>query len=212
MLGEIIVGGKRWPVAAPVRTWIDTGFHFVGRLRTDTRWIVNHWTGAENSAAQCFVNMRARKVSVHFICDQLGEIYQCADADTRLAHAQENGGNTFGVGIEIVNRGHDFTVPARSFDRPRRTETIHGRPVTYGEFFPAQVASVIALNTALCKAYGLPLRCPVKNGAVYATVLPLRYLSTYTGCLGHMNLDAGKPDPGLDLLEKIHAAGLPVVT
>jgi hypothetical protein len=204
---EIIVGGKRWPCAANVRTWIETGFHFVGRLRTETRWIINHWTAAENSAPQTFENMRTRGVSVHFICDQLGDIYQCADADARLAHAQENGGNTFGVGIEIINRGHG-NAPAKSFVRTPRTERIHGHEITYGEFFPAQIASVIALNRALCQAYGLPLRCPVKNGEIYATVLPLKYLSTYRGCMGHLNLDEGKPDPGLDLLERIHAAGL----
>jgi hypothetical protein len=213
---EIVAHGKAYRCLAPVRTWSATGMHFLTRMRlAETRWIVNHWTGAENSAEQCFDNMRRHvdkdgkpePLSVHFIVDQLGEVYQCADVAARCSHARENGGNSWGVGIEIINRGHG-TTPSKGFERPRRTERIHRREVTYGEFYPAQISSVIALNAALCAALELPLRVPMKDGDVYPTVLPPGYLGAYRGVLGHLHLDRGKPDPGLELLRRIHAAGL----
>lgn len=203
---EIIVRGQPFRCLAPVRSWRTTGHHFLARTRRETRWIVNHWTAAENSAPRTFDNMLARGVSVHFIVDQLGEVYQCSDTESRCAHAADNGGNTYGVGIEIVNRG-DGDAPARSFIRATRTEIIHGRGCSYGEFFPGQIASVVALNQALCAAYGLPMRVPMKDGDVYSTVLPVRYLESFRGVLGHLHLAAGKRDPGLELLRRIHAAG-----
>lgn len=216
--GEIIVRGHPFPCLVPVHTWLTTGFHFLTRTRVrEARWIVNHWTGAENSAAQCFANMRRHKardgspepLSVHFIVDQLGEIYQCADTEARCAHAygNEGDGNSYGIGIEIINRGHG-TAPSKGFERSVRTELIHKRLVTYGDFFPAQVTAVIALNAALCSAYSLPMHVPHRDGDVYPTALPAAYRERFRGILGHLHLELGKPDPGLELLRRIHAAGL----
>ena len=208
MSGEIIVRGRPIRCLAPVKNWTTTGMHFLARFRTQpTRYVINHWTGSENSAADVFRNMSDRGVSVHFIVDQLGEVYQCADTDARLAHCAENGGNTYGVGIEIINRGHG-KAPAKGFERVRRTESIHGVKTTYGEFFPAQIAAVIALNEALCSIYSLPLVLPLKDGDVWPGKLPAMVLSRHRGPAGHLHFDDDKPDPGLDLLRRIHRHGL----
>jgi hypothetical protein len=208
---EIIVHGKPVRCLAPVRHWTATGMHFLTRMRIgELRWIVNHWTGAENRAEAVFDNMCERRVSVHFIVDQLGTIWQTADTAARCAHAADNGGNSWGIGIEVINRGHG-SAPMKGFVRPRRTEVIHGHKVTYGDFFEPQIASVIALNAALCTAYGLPMRVPQRpDGTVWPTTLPAASLATFRGCLGHLHLDAVKPDPGLELLRRIHVAGLEV--
>lgn len=217
-VGEIIVRGQSYRCLAPVRPWTSTGMHFLTRMRHETRWIINHWTAAENSADRAFEFMRDHKsattgkpeaLSVHFIVDQLGEIYQCADADARCAHCADGGGNSYGVGIEIINRGHG-KAPDKGFTRTRRTERIHGRLIEYGEFFPAQIASVIALNAALCSAYSLPMRVPILNGDVFPTVLPAHIAATFRGPAGHLHFSPVKPDPGLDLLRKIHAHGMAV--
>jgi len=190
--------------------------HFLTRMRVqETRWVINHWTASENSADRVFENMRDRKsregkpepVSVHFIVDQLGEIFQCADADARCAHCAAGNGNTYGVGVEIINRGHGL-APSKGFERTRRTDRIHGVPVSYGEFFPAQIAAVIALNVALCSAYGLPLRAPLLDGDVFPTVMPPVLALRHRGVTGHLHFERGKPDPGLDILRKIHAHGM----
>lgn len=203
------------PVRAPVRTWHETGLIYSpAPMRRETRWIVLHWTGSENSARQAFANMRKRSCSVHFICDQLGELYQCADTEARLAHAKPFvrgdvlSGNSYGIGIEIVNAGHG-NAPDRGFMRTRRRERVHGKLITYGDFYEAQIASVVALCEALCGAYELPLRVPVRDdGQPFGTVLPRAYLERFRGVLGHYMLDAGKVDPAPALLARIHAAGL----
>jgi N-acetyl-anhydromuramyl-L-alanine amidase AmpD len=212
---EILVGGVPLPCDAPVRTWHATGCLFPTRFhRITTRWIVNHWTASENAALRVYASMRGHRnkegnpepLSVHFIIDQIGEIYQCADADARCAHAADGGGNEYGVGIEIVNRGHGH-APARGYERSLRTERIHRREVIYGEFYPAQVTAVIALNVALARAYGLPVQVPLTEyGDVYPTTLPAPMRNSFRGSIGHLHL-GGKVDPGLELLRRIHATG-----
>lgn len=208
---SIIVGGQAFPCLVPVHTMLETGLHFTARTRVETRWSVNHWTASENEAERVFENLLRNKRSVHFVVDQRGEAFQFADTAARLAHAVENGGNSYGVGIEIVNMG---SGPAsRDFPRVRKTERIHGRPVTYGAFYEAQIQTVILLNQAICAAYGLPVVVPLgDDGDVFAEVLPPARLATFRGALGHMNLDAQKVDPAPELLRRIHAAGagLPV--
>ncbi len=203
---RIIVGGREVECNAPVRLWTETKMHFLAPTRHETRFVTVHWTAAENAPERVYENLLKRKLSVHFICDQLGELYQCADADARLSHADRIG-NSLGIGIEVINRGHG-DAPSRSFTRAMRTATVHGRTFRYAAFYPAQVASVIELCRSLCSAYGLPMRVPMKNGEVYPTVLPAKYLKTYSGVLGHFQFDLTKVDPAPDILAEIHAAGL----
>lgn len=213
----IIVAGKPVACTVPVRTWHDTGMHFVTRMRgVPPRWVINHWTASENSAEQVYRGMRDRKdalgrpdpVSVHFLVDQLGAAFQLADAEARCAHCRAGDGNTYGVGIEIVNRGHG-SAPSKGFERTPVTERVHGQLVRYGAFFPAQVQTVIALNRAICAAYQLPMRCPIgPDGDVLATVMPDAVRERFRGCGGHYQWEKGKVDPAPDLLRRIHEAGM----
>lgn len=215
----IVVQGKRWPCAAPVQQGEDIGLVFPAlHLRVHpTRWIVLHWTGAENAPRDVHRNMlghRSRKtgrpepLSVHFVVDQHGGIVQLMDAQARAAHCAAHGGNAFGVGIEIISRGSDLTRSPRGFYRPLRTETIHGRQVTYADFLDAQVVAVTQLVQALCDAYALPLCAPLEpDGRVMSGALSVAELEQYRGPLGHYCLEPGKVDPGPELLRLIAAAG-----
>lgn len=204
---SILVAGKPYPCSVPVHSMESTGLHFTARVRLETHFVVNHWTGSENPAESVFANLGEEKRSVHFVIDQLGEVYQFADTAARLAHAVENGGNSFGVGIEIINRGTAL-LRTRGIVRRTSSDFVHGRNVIYAEFLEPQISSAILLNMAICEAYGLPVRCPVKSdGTIYSTVLPPTYLANFRGVLGHCNLDAGKTDPAIELLRRIHAAG-----
>lgn len=218
--GAIIIGGVEYPCSIPVQPWAETGYHFAAHTRPrahPTRWVVLHWTGAENRAADVYRNMatrrnpqtgRAEPLCVHFVVDQLGEIYQMADAQIRGAHCAARGGNAWSVGIEIVNRGHALQLPDKGFKRPLRVELVHGQRVKYGDFFHAQIVAATALTRALCEAYGLPLTAPTgPDGDVLARSLTDVELEAYRGPLGHYHLEAGKPDPAPELLRRIAAAG-----
>lgn len=214
MMGSIIVGGAAWPCGLPVVPWDESGMYFAAatRTRAATRWIVNHWTGSENTARDVWRNMSTHRdrtgklqpLSVHFIIDQLGVIYQCSDAETRCAHAPDLGGNSYGVGIELINRGHGLRLPAKGFRRELRTETIHRANVTYGAFFEPQIIAAQALNRALCAAYALPLEVPrAPDGSIVTNMLTTGQAEHFRGVLGHYHLDPVKPDPGVALLAAI---------
>lgn len=219
MRNAIEVGGAAVRCEAPVMHWKESGLAFpVQRMRTQTRWIICHWTGSENKAPTIVRNMMARRVSVHFICAQDGLIFQLADANARLAHTlsdddDEHGnplgdGNSFGVGIEFVNRGHDLRMPDHGFKRALLEDIVHGRRVRYGRMTRPQIASGIALATALCRAYRLPMVVPrdARTGRVYGSKVPPSVRARFSGVCGHYWFNSQKVDPGVDLLEQIGAA------
>ncbi len=203
-----------------VKTFRETGYEFPCRVRTETRVIINHATGAENYPAQVYENMMRHKsamgqlqpLSVHFIIDQRGVIYQTADADARCAHCagiyRDFSPNAVSIGIEIIGRLTDFRkVPNKGVVRPRVRETIHGVEVDVDEMLPAQIEAAVMLNEALCQMYKLPLRVPEdKHGAVRLETLSQEDAEAFTGCAGHLAY-ARKPDPGQEVLRALQERG-----
>lgn len=219
MRNAVEIGGALMGCDAPVMGMRESGLAFsVQRMRETTRFVICHWTGSENKAPSVYRNMIARGVSVHFIVAQDGLVFQCADANARLAHTlsddyDERGqpigdGNSYGIGIEFVNRGHDLKLPDHGHKRTPTEDIIHSRRVRYGKMTRPQVASAIALCTTLCRAYRLPMIVPIdaRTGHVYAGKSPRAARSRFSGICGHYWFNAQKVDPGLDLLEQIAAA------
>jgi N-acetyl-anhydromuramyl-L-alanine amidase AmpD len=208
---SLIMRGESVPCAATVRTWHEHGLRYTGLAkRTGTFYVVNHWTGSENPPPAVYSNVRKRALSIHFVIDRDGTVWQFADADDRCAHAGVTVGNAFGLGIEIINRAHETGVPTYGVVRPLRKERIHGRELIYAGFLPAQIEAAVALNEALCNAYGLPMRVPMLPDAsdVSAAVLTPPELRKFRGCLPHSAFKADKMDCGLELLRALHARGL----
>ncbi len=217
---DIYVRGQRVDIGLRVMTFDETGFEFVGRPRTHTRAILCHMTGAENPPAAVYNNMsrhavygKRQPLSVHFVVDQKGVIYQMADAEMRGAHAIGKGGersaNGWSIGIEFIGRGADWKkVPARGFHRPRATEVLHGVETTYEELFPAQIHAGVRLCEALCRLYNLPLRVPEDaHGGVFLRELGDDAYDTFRGVLGHLHVEPGKVDPGAGILRAVQARG-----
>ncbi len=203
---EIVVDGKSVHCGANVRTWHETGLWFMGlKPREQTQMVVLHWTGAENPPEAVYRNMSASGLSVHFVIDQAGVVWQMADTCALCAHAK--GVNDRAIGIEIVNRGDAVGVPDKGVQRDTVIETIHGKQVKYAAFKAAQVVAAVELVTALCEAYGLPLRVPTERGDVVARALPKAQLDAFRGVIGHLHTKASKRDPGVRLLRLVHARG-----
>jgi hypothetical protein len=203
---EIVVDGKSVYCGANVRTWHETGLWFMGlKPREQTQMVVLHWTGAENPPDAVYRNMTASGLSVHFVIDQAGVVWQMADANACCAHAK--GVNDRGIGVEIINRGDAVGVPDKGVQRDTVIETIHGKQVRYAAFKSAQVVAAVELVTALCEAYGLPLRVPTERGDVLADALPKKQLEAFCGVIGHLHARSGKRDPGVRLLRLVQAHG-----
>jgi N-acetylmuramoyl-L-alanine amidase len=208
-LGAIIVRGRPIAVRAIVHGWEKTGLHFTALARTSkTRVIMNHWTGAENPAVQLFENLRRSRLSVHFAVDVTGEVWQFMDTEAYGAHCRAYGANAYSVGIEYICRGNNLGAPTRGIIRQRKIDTLHGARVTFDDLSQAQIFAGVALNEALCGAYGLPMRVPeLPTGEVLGDVLSAREAAQFTGCAGHLEWEAKKVDPARTLLQEIRDRG-----
>jgi N-acetyl-anhydromuramyl-L-alanine amidase AmpD len=218
MTNAIIVRGERIAVPFDVVAWTDpNGLAFpVRKNRSLTRAVCCHWTGGENPAAMVRRNMLATRndagepapTSVHFIVEPQGMVYQCADADARMSHARAHNANDWTVGIEVVCRGDYFAAPLRDgISRPRCSDVIQGRRCIYDSFTDDQMAVVVPLVEALCTAYRLPMRVPMRGDVPIATELSPLDLAKWRGVLGHVHLEQRKRDPGVHVLRAIAAHG-----
>ncbi|WP_233128295.1 N-acetylmuramoyl-L-alanine amidase [Maricaulis sp. W15] len=87
--------------------------------KTAIRLIVLHYTGMENGAVAIErLCDRAAQVSAHYVIREDGVILQLVGEDKRAWHAGvaswqgKSDVNSASIGIEIVNGGHDFALPA----------------------------------------------------------------------------------------------------
>jgi hypothetical protein len=219
--GESIIRlGTRVPVGFRVRTFQETGYVFPSRMRATTRMVILHGTGAENPPSQVYENLLRHKsalgqiqpLSIHFVIDQKGVIYQMADVESRCAHCagiyKDFSPNAVSIGIELIGRLTDFRkVPDKGVVRMRMRERIHGVEMDVDEMLPAQCDAAAMLCETLCALYKLPLRVPEsKDGAVSLEMMSEKDASSWTGCAGHLHF-AGKPDPCRLTLRAIQERG-----
>lgn len=217
MAKHLIVRGVAVQVPFDVQQYADTGWEFIGRPRTVTKYVCTHHTGAENPPAALYHTLQTHSVlgkkvpmSIHFCVDQRDLVYQMADVETRCVHA--GAANAYSVGIEFISRGNNLKAPSRGIRRDRVTETVHGAALTYDELLPEQVASGVQLIETLCMLYALPVRVPEDvNRNVVAKELSEEQFALHTGVIGHLHVPdpdhRHKVDPGLRILRAVQAHG-----
>lgn len=166
----------------------------LGRLRQVVRQVVVHLDGCL-SAKMCYhVLHDQRGLSVHFMVDNDGTIYQCLD----LAHCAFHAGgvNEVSVGIELQNRGDAARHPgAYPEGRPTVTCRVHGHQFLCYDFTEAQYEAMVRLCRALSQILDIPLSLPrdATGQQVWTTVPRVR---TFEGFIGHYHVIDSKWDPG----------------
>lgn len=214
-MGDIIVGGKRFPVLGPVHLWDETGMETSpGRgARKRKRKIdlgVWHWTGGEGDATALFNVLNKRELGVEFYISQVGAIWQFCDP--ALVDTFDAGWiNDRSVGTEIANYGYSWgqqrTVPAKGRTRSKYVTILNGKRRTFAHFWPLQIAAALSLAEALSKALSIPREVPLgMKGFVEPNLLERARAEAFQGHLGHFHVNAAKSDPGLDLLEAFRCA------
>ena len=74
------------------------------RRKTEPDLIVLHWTGGEGSALSVWSTLMQRRLSVHYVIDRDGQVYQMADPmRTVTYHCGPQ--NDRSIGVEIVSYG-----------------------------------------------------------------------------------------------------------
>lgn len=210
----VICDGRKVQTPFNVVGWARSGYEFRGRNRTVTKVVVNHATGAENPPSAVYKTLlthatygKLQPLSIHFVVDRYGEVYQMADTAIRCVHAQD--ANAISIGIEFICRLSDFhKVPDKGVKRERVKARIHGVEVEYDELTPEQIEAGVLLNEFLCGLYALPMVVPENpDGSVYLDQLSDQASQRFVGCTAHLHWHPEKYDAGAGILRAIQARG-----
>jgi N-acetyl-anhydromuramyl-L-alanine amidase AmpD len=178
--------------------WFD-----IARKRPSTSYFVLHWTGGPNSgtvaeqAGRVFGTLVARGDSITYICCADGTIVQVADLDAHCVHAG-SAMNDRAPGVEVVCPGSSGLVPTVAC--PKFTSMVHGAPVTYYGYTPAQVKAVAQLSQAVLWRYGLAY---ASSPVCVDDVMPASFKA---GVVGHLSVSSDKSDPGPATMYQIRSA------
>lgn len=217
---EIVIAGEFFDVGTKVVLWSDpsgmSGYlksNFSQRdgkeisawnlatLRESVDQFVMHYDGCGNSA-DCFKVLNERGLSIHFMLDTDGTIYQMLDVRERAWHATK--ANDRSVGVEIANIGAfplDQSERLEAWYKDRSVQPIVPRPVVgeiqgqrlrMHDLTAAQYDALIKLTAGLCKA--LPrIECDYPRSDAKLTDAQFQ---AYRGLIGHYHVQSEKVDPG----------------
>ena len=156
---------------------VEEGSEDFDRLREVVDQFVLHYDAA-GSSRRCFeILQEQRKLSVHFLLDVDGTIYQTLDLRDQAWHATKS--NPRSIGVEIANLG----IPKEGEQPP---------------FTEAQYASLAKLAAALCSVFPRirPEAPRDAEGRIVAGALPDAEFTSFQGILGHSHVQSNKQDPG----------------
>ncbi len=164
-------------------------------LKRGVRQVVVHLDGCLH-AKMCFdVLHNQHGLSVHFLVDNDGTIYQTLDLADCAFHAA--GVNERSIGIELANRGDAARFPGAYKDGARETVTctVHDTLFLAYDYTKAQYEGMTKLAAGLARILDIPLTSPRgSDGAPHRTLLPSP--ADYPGFIGHYNITREKWDPG----------------
>ncbi len=153
------------------------------------------------TADMCFnVLQNERGLSVHFLLDNDGTIYQTIDLAWMAYHASE--WNIASIGVEMCNRGDriadkDYYAKHKMARTPKACR-INGHTFDAWDYTPEQYDSFRRLARALTRLLpNLPVDFPQSSPGVQTwDTLPMSASFGFAGYIGHYHLTAQKWDPG----------------
>ena len=166
---------------------------------------VNHWDVCLDSKS-CVRVLNNRGLSVHFVIDNDGTIYQLCDINHMAFHAGSRV-NASSIGVEIANayypKYQDWYVKKGFGKRPiLENQEVHGKSMKpFMGFYPVQLDALKALWKALHESIGIPLECPEdENGNILKTIDRKSSKGTFKGFVSHYHITKKKIDcAGLDI-------------
>tara|TARA_E500000331_G_scaffold349252_1_gene392156 strand:+ start:15 stop:953 length:939 start_codon:yes stop_codon:yes gene_type:complete len=170
---------------------------------------VNHWDVCLSSES-CFKVLNKRGISVHFLIDNDGTIYQILDTQHKAWHAGISngaGGNPKGIGVEIANayytKYQNWYVKNGFGERPiLENAYVHGKKQKpFLGFYPVQIEALKSLWKAISIGCDIPLEYPRDlNGDFETSVHNECVKGRFKGICNHYNFTKGKIDcAGLDV-------------
>jgi len=169
------------------------------RLQDIIRQFVVHHDGCPTSADCFHVLHDERGLSVHFLLDNDGTLYQTLDLVDVAHHAA--GVNEISIGVEMCNRGSvsldgpDYYKRKFGFNRDVIDCVVHNSRYHMWAYTPGQYMAMEALGKALARLFpNLPQVFPEYNGNLLNTWM--QEPRGFAGYLGHFHITNNKWDPG----------------
>ena len=186
---HIVHNGRFFPIEWPkVILWNEEGglkavdgcyTNYSGKPDRKPTMFVNHWDVCLSSES-CATVLNKRGISVHFLIDNDGTIYQMLDTQHKAWHAgipKYEGGNEKGIGVEISNayylKYQDWYIKNGFGERPiKNNAVVHGKAKDpFLDFYPIQIEALKALWKAIHIGVGIPLEYPKNSSGDFDTSL-----------------------------------------
>ena len=183
-------------------------YDYSGRPKRNIRLFVNHWDVCLSSRS-CQRVLDKRGISVHFLIDNDGTIYQTLDMQHGAWHAGSERVNRASVGVEISNayytKYQDWYERNGFGLRPVVDDAwVHGNKLgEHLDFYPAQLEALKALWKAIHKAAEIPYDTPKSQFGNTSTKYEqdVKY-GAFSGFISHYHVSKNKIDcAGLDIVK-----------
>lgn len=208
---------KRYSTRPALRSYYSNGKSPpLEAVKAVIKQFVIHHDGC-TSADMCFnVLQNERGLSVHFLIDNDGTIYQTIDLALMAYHAAD--WNINSIGVELCNKGDAKTYPGvydgnkHGPKRDLKACKINGHTFLAYDYTIQQYDALRALGRALTRLLpNLPAEFPQSSpGQQSWDTMPATQTFSFAGYIGHYHLTAQKWDPGwfdfADFCRKIRGA------
>ena len=212
----IVYNGENTPIKwDKVVLWSDEGgiaakpgsyYSYAGRPKRKIRYFVNHWDVCLSSQ-MCARVLDKRGISIHFMIDNDGTIYQTLDMQHAAWHAGSSRTNRPSVGVEITNAyypKYQETYVEKGFgERPLVEDAwVHGDQLEpFLGFYPEQIEALKALWVAIHEATGIPYEAPLNQfGSTSRKYEQNVAYGDFKGYVSHYHVSKTKIDcAGLDI-------------
>ena len=212
----IVYNGEFFPIEwEKVVLWSETGgmkakkgsyYDYTSRPKRGVRLFVNHWDVCLSSHA-CQSILDKRGISVHFLIDNDGTIYQTLDLQHGAWHAGSERVNRASVGVEISNayypKYQDWYKRNGFGERPIITGArVHGEQLdSFTGFYPEQIKALKALWKCMHLAAGIELQTPTNQfGTTNKGYVQDAKYGKFNGFVSHYHVSKNKIDcAGLDI-------------
>jgi len=155
-----------WSENGGLKANSGTYYDYTGRPARKIRLFINHWDVCLTSRS-CQSVLDKRGISVHFMIDNDGTIYQAVDMQHGCWHAGSERVNRASVGVEISNayylKYQDWYVKNGYGERPLvENSRCQGENLDpYLDFYPVQIRALKALWKAIHNGLGTPYLAPL---------------------------------------------------
>lgn len=198
-----------WSEKAGLSAKSGNYYDYSGKSDRKIRLFINHWDVCLNSRS-CNDVLNKRGISVHFLIDNDGTIYQTMDMQHGAWHAGSGAINKASVGVEISNafytKHQNWYVKNGYGERPIiENAVVHGDKVeTHLGFYPVQIKAAQALWSAIAGVTDVELKTPLDGGKTSTDYSKDVVSSKFAGVISHYHCSKKKIDcAGLDIAKLI---------